>query len=304
MKKLKISLSVFVVAAIAFFVIRSFITTDKVGEIQQTGNPFVDKIQQEIKALQTKPENKFCKEYYNEISYHIEDYHKNNRLDKNKFENNQWKETLSKQLYAAYTDKFIKQTYYVFNHSVWASSDLGFIRSEYQTLQNSPMLERNSPIDKKFNEIKLIIRKYDEITGYISNCRAFSFSQTGLEISFPHADVRNKISAANSFINNQLGNSYVNNCTRLKNELREIPQVLFRAHVRYLDNLINYWSNSFKNYNTQRAYVSDLYTPLRKKIDELDNDIYNVSVLSNEYSRLKNRWESDGKNAYDYFNSK
>lgn len=304
MRTIKISLAVFVVAAIVFFVIRSFVTPDPVDVIPQNDNPFVDNIQQEIKALQVKPENNFCKDYYTQVLYHIDDSHKNNRLGKDKSENDQWKENLSKQLYAAYTDKFIKQSYYVFNRHEWASSDLGFIRNEYNTLQNSPILERNSPIDKRFNEIKMIFNKYDEITGFISTCKGFSFFQTGLDVPFPYDDVKDKISAANSYRNTRLGNPYVNNCTRLHSELKEIPQVLFRAHVRYLDNMISSWSNMFTNYNTQNAYVIGLYNPLLKKIDELDNDIYNVSEFSSEYSRLKNKWETDGTNAYNYHNSK
>ena len=156
MKTIKISLAVIVVSIITFFSIRSFVTTERVGDIQKTGNPFVDKIQLEIKELKQKPENKFCKEFYAEVVYHLDDYHKSGRLGKNTFENNRWKENLSKQLYAAYTDKFIKQSYNFFNQSDWVSSDLGFIRNEYRALQSSALLERNSPIDKRFNEIKTI----------------------------------------------------------------------------------------------------------------------------------------------------
>lgn len=304
MKAIKISLAVIVVATITFFVIRSFVSTDQVGEIQQSGNPFTDRILQEIKALQLKPDNKFCKEYYTEVAYHIDDNHKNSRLGKSKLENDQWKENLSKQLYAAYIDKFIKQAYYIFNRSEWAGNELNFIRNEYRTLQNSTMLERNSPFDKKLNEIKMIFNKYDEITGFISSCKGFSFSSIGLDIAFPYDDVKNKISAANSYRYNRLGNPYINNCTRLHSELKEIPQVLFRTHVRYLDKMISSWSNMFTNYNTQKAYVIGIYSPLENKIDELDNDIYKISEFSSEYSRLKNKWEADGTNAYNYFNSK
>ncbi|MBK8300413.1 MAG: hypothetical protein IPK90_08185 [Chitinophagaceae bacterium] len=169
MKAIKISLAVIVVAALAFFVIRSCVATDKVGEIKSSGNQSIDKIQQEIKALQQKPENKFCKDYYNEVAYHIDDYHKNNRLGKSTLENDQWKESLSKQLYAAYADKFIKQAYYIFNRSDWAGNDLSFIRKEYRALQSSPMLERDNPVDRRFNEIKMIFNKYDEIAGFISS---------------------------------------------------------------------------------------------------------------------------------------
>ena len=164
------------------------------------------------------------------------------------------------------------------------------------------MLERNSPIDRRFNEIKTIFDKYDEIMGFISSCQAFSFSETDLEMLFPVDDVRSKISNAKSYKNNHMENSYVNNCARLHNELKEIPQILFRAHVRYLDKMISHWSNYFSNYTSQKTYVNGLYSPLENKIDELDNDIYNVSDFSSEYSRLKNKWEADGTNAYNYFN--
>jgi hypothetical protein len=301
MKSIKIGLAVIVVAAIAFFVNRSFIKIDKVGEIQQSGNTFVNKIQQEIKILQQKPDMVFSKDYYNEIAYHIDDYYKQGRLGKNALENDQWKENLSKQLYAAYTDKFIKQAYYVFNRSNWASNDLNFIRSESRSLQNSPMLERDSPINQKFNEIKTILNKYDEITAFISTSKGFSYSQTGLDLQFPIDDVKNKIIKARSYLNNRLENSYVNNCSHLHNELKLIPKVLFNSHVRYLDNLITSWSNMFTNYNTQRAYVDGLYSPLENKINALDNDIYKVSDFDNEYTRLIQKWQADGTKAYNYF---
>ncbi len=304
MKTIKISLAVIVLAAITFFVIRSFVTTEMVDEIKQSGNPFVDKIQQKIKALQQKPENKFCKEYYNEVAYQIDDFYKNSRLGKSKLENNQWKENLSKQLYAAYTQKFINQAFFVFNGSEWTNSDLQFISSECQILQRSPMLERNSPIDQKFNEILLILNKYDEITNFISSCKVFSFNHTEFEFQFPFNDIKNKISAANSYKNNRLGNSYVNNCNRLHSELKNIPQILFLSHVRYLNNMINFWSNQYRQYSTQKAYVSGIYIPVKRLIDELDNDIYNSSEFNIEYSRLESNWDRDAKNAYNYFTSK
>lgn len=304
MRILKIFLVVTVIAAISFFVIRSVITTDKVGEVKSTGNPFIDKIQQEISSLKLKPDNKFCREYYSEIAYHLEDYHKSNRLGKSPLENDQWKENLSKLLYGAYTDKFIKQAFYIFNRSDWAISDLSFIRNEFQALQRSPMLERNSPLDKRFTEIKMIFNKYDEITSFISSCQNFSFNQTDLDVSFPLDDIKKRMFVANSYRTNRLDNAYVNNCTRLHEGLKQTPQFLFWAHVRYLDNLIKTWSNNFSDYTSQKAYVSGIYSKLKEKNDELDSGIYNVTELSNEYSRLQSKLEEDGTNAYNYFNSK
>lgn len=304
MRTIKISLAVIVVAAIVFFVIRSFVTTDKVDEIRQSDNPFVDKIQQEIKALELKPDTKFCKDYYNEVAYHIDDYHKNGRLGKSTLENNQWKENLSKQLYAAYADKFINQAFYIFNRSDWGNNDLVFISSEYRALQSSPMLERNSPIDKRFNEIKTIFNKYDEITGFISSCKGFSYSETSLDKQFPVDDVSVKISKAKSYRNNRLENSYVNNCTRLHKGLNEISQVLFKAHCAYLDKKIDYWSGSYTGYNLQKTYRDNVWIPLNNEIGTLDNDIYNVSDFNSEYNRLKRKWDAEGTNAYNFLNSK
>ena len=76
MRKIKISLAVIVVGAIIFFVLRSFVNTGKVGAIQQSGNAFIDKIQQKISELKIKPENKFCKEFYAQVVYELDDYHR------------------------------------------------------------------------------------------------------------------------------------------------------------------------------------------------------------------------------------
>jgi hypothetical protein len=303
MKTIKIWLAVIVVAAITFFVIQSFADTDKPDEIKQSGNQFIDLIQHEIKALQLKPDNQFCKQYYNEVNYHIDDYYKGSRLGKSKIENDQWKENLSKQLYAAYADKFVKQAFYVFSRSEWQGTALEFIRNEYQMLQSSPFLERNSSIDRRFNEIGAILSKYDEIASFISSCRNFSINSTGLSDPFPFPLVTNNISRASVYRHTKLGNSYVNNCTRLHNELKEVPAMLFYAHVRYLDRMITSWSNMFANYSSQKAYADGLYRVVERKLDELDNNIYDLSNFDTEYMRLKQKWQADGSKAYDHFSS-
>lgn len=303
-KAIKISLAVIVIIAIAFFVIRSFVKIEEVGEIQKSDNPFINKIQQEIIAIRQKPENTFCKDVYEIADYHINDNHQHNRFGKNTIENDQWKDILSKELYATYSDKFVKQSYYFFNQSAWPTSDLDFIRNECRKLQNSSLIERSSPIYKKLSEINAIVHRYDQIMGFIISCNNFSFSQTKLEVSFPIDDIQSKISVANGFKDSNLGNSYLNNCIRLHNELGKIPQVLFRAHVRYLDNLITYWSNNFTGYQTQRTYANELYNPILDRINQLDYDIYKVSEFSDEYTRLKNKWAKDAANAYAHFNSK
>lgn len=80
MKTIKITLTIAVVAAIAFFVIRSLVPSEAVKEIPMADNPFTRRISQEIDSLNKLPDCKFSREFYNEIVYHITDYHKNKKL--------------------------------------------------------------------------------------------------------------------------------------------------------------------------------------------------------------------------------
>lgn len=300
MKALKISLAVIVVAAIGTGVFLGIQYIIDPPPPPPAKNQFIAKIEQEIEQLKQKPDNKFCKDYYNEVAFHINDYYKQNRFGNNQSENDQLKENLSKNLYAAYADKFIKQAFYVFRGSEWKVDDLKFIRSEYQTLRKSSLLEKGSTVDKEFTKIQTIFDKYDEIVALISSCKGFAFSGTALSNRFPIADVQSKIARAADYRKNNLENGYVNNCIRLHDGLREIPQALFRAHVHYLDNKIDEWSEMYSNYNSHSDYVNNLNRPLKTEIDTLDNDIYNVSNFDSEYKRLSGKWSADNTKAYNY----
>ena len=307
MKALKISLAVITIAAIAFFVIRSLVKLGDIGGISLPRNQFIERIVQEIDSLDKLPDNKFCKNFYNEVEYLINDFYKPTpptypygRLGKTQTENDQWKQNLLKNLYSSYTDKFIKQAFCVFNGSDWVTDDLNFIRSEYQTLRRSPLLEKGSPVDKKFTEIQTIFSKYDEIVGFISHCKGFTFSSSKFDDNFPISDVAEKISKAKDYQNNHLHNAEVNNCIRLHDGLREIPQVLFRAHINYLDSKISYWSDMYPKCKSHTDYVNTLNRPLKNEIEALNNSIYNISSYDREYKRLLEKWSEDNKKAFNF----
>lgn len=301
MKTLKITLAVAVIIAIAFFVIRSLVITDSPTIVTKSTNQFIERIRHEIDSLNNFPNNKFSKELYKEIGYHIEDYHKDGRLGNTPFNNNQMRETLTNDLYTAYTNKFVKQVFHVFNGSQWEINDLNFIRSEYQTLRGSKFLKGGSDIDKRFKETQNILSKYNEISNFITANKGFSYSGTGLSDRFPISDVEGRISKAKAYLNNNLGNQYVSKCTRLRAGLKSTPQSLFSAHVRYLDNKINEWSGMYSNFNSQRAYADNLYQPLKSEISTLSNDIYAGSDIDGEYNRLMRKLDSDSQKAYNYF---
>ena len=316
MKALKISIVIIVVAAIAFFIalsvmdkdegiivtITSIFHTKTTEKTNLPENQFAKRIESEIDSLKKIPDNKFSNNLYKEIGYRLDDYYKKRRLGNDSLANEQRKVYYTSNLFAAYSEKFISQTFYVFNSSDWDAEDLDFIRSEYQILQKSPLLEKNSPVDKKFIEIQAIFSKYDEIEDFIASCRNFRFLETGLSDRFPIWEVKDMISQAVAYRNAGLGNQYVNKCTRIHDALSEIPTVLFQAHVRYLDNKISQWSNKYQypRFNSHSDYVSNLNQPLRSEIAELDNDIYKATNFESEHYRLEKKWSDDNGRAYSY----
>lgn len=311
MKAFKISLAAVVVLAIIIFVIWSWIDTGKGGEIALPKNQFTERIEKETKAISQFPDSKFCREAYDNVKYLIDDYYKPlppkypyGRYGNTQSENDQWKNNLTKNLYAVYAEKFISQSFNRFRGTEWNIADLNYIRRECQSLRKSGLLEKGSPVDKQFSEIQTILGKHDEIAGFISECKGFSYVSSSLLDRFPISDVQSRINQATTYLNNSLGNRYVNNCARLHEGLKEVPQELFRAHVRYLDNKINDWSGLYSNYNSQSDYANNLYKPLKNEIDALDNDIYQVEILDSEYNRLSNNLSLDNQAAYRYFRSK
>jgi hypothetical protein len=264
-------------------------------------NQFTQLIEQEIDSLGKLPKSKFCKDFYETVTYHIDDFYKDNRFSNIPSENEQWKDNLSQTLYSTYADKFISQAFYVFSGQEWKPADLQFIRRECQHLQKSPLLQPVSTVNTTLSRILQILDKYGEISSFIASCKRFSYSTTNISDSFPTSDVTAMISQSKAYLNEH---SYVNNCTRLHENLQKIPQTLFRAHIRYLNNKIKNWTRLYSNYSSQKEYKELLYDKLKADIGLLYNDSYNVSdsILDIEYIKLKDKLDADSRNAYDYFN--
>lgn len=300
MKALKISLVVIVVLAIGagiFFWIQSIKEPEKV---KAPKNAFTAKIELEIEQLKKNPDNSFCGDFYREIAYHINDFYGQKKFGSNQLENNQWKENLERNLYAAYIEKFIRQVKTILRGSEWNPDALIFIQAEKNELRSSGLLVAGSPVDNEFRAIQTVLDKYNEIVSFISSCNRFKYSETDLSARFPLADVQSKISRTNSLLVNHLGNDFVNNCTRLHVELREIPQALFNKHVWYLENKINNCSDLYSNFNSQIDYSNNLYIPIRAEIEALDNNLYNVLNFDSEYERLLQKWSADNTKAYNH----
>lgn len=274
MKAIKIILPIVVLAIIGFFVVRWIINDDPPPEVKPPTNPYTDRIEKEIDSINKLPNTAFCHQFYKDVEYRINDYFKQGFLGQSEGDNTQWHDILSKDLYSAYATKFVDQAMYVFSNSEWKGNDLNFIRSEVKSLKSSTYLEQNSPIAQSFETINNILKKYDEINSFISSCNSFYFSDYELATTYP--DVSDKIKKSTNYIANNLDNTYVNNCARLKEELSNIPMTLFIKHINYLEQKIIKNGIRYKEFSRQSNYNSVIYQPLRNQIDALDNDVYGI----------------------------
>ena len=174
----------------------------------------------------------------------------------------------------------------VFGGSSWEIDKMKFIRDELKELQNSAYLEQSSPVGTSFKTIRDILAKYDEVVGFINASNNYSYSYYGLSDRFP--DVSDKVQKSRKYYANT-GNIYVNNCTRLKDNLSKIPQTLFSKHIDYLHSKISKYAYTYKDYKDrgQVEYNEEIYKPLSMEINELNNDIYNVSNFDNKKREIR-----------------
>ncbi|MGI6409855.1 MAG: hypothetical protein ACOX0V_01265 [Bacteroidales bacterium] len=303
MKAVKIMLAIAVVAIIGFFVTKGLINIDPPKDIDLPKNQYTERIESEIDSLKKMPESKFCQKYYNDVQYRINDYFNQGFLGNNESDNSQWQEILLKNLYSAYAPKFVEQAMYVFSRSEWKNDDLKFIRNEVKNLKSSAYLGSTGLVTS-FDEINAILAKYDEINNFINACKGYTYSNYDLESTFP--DVSEKIRKSRAYITNNLDNSYVNNCTRLKEGLPAIPKILFDKHINYLSKKINDNGARYSEFNYQSDYSNTIYTPLRNQVDALNNDIYGIGdyVFSNGYNSVYNLLSDYNREATNYYKNK
>lgn len=307
MKIIKIILPIAVIVLIVFFVWNSLLKPDVPVEIPPTGTDnevILEYIKNDIDSLSRFPVDQFCQAFYNDVQSSINQFHDESLFSTNETANNQWKEILSKNLFTTYALKFIDQSMNVFSGSEWKSNDLSFIRNEVNVLKESPYIDATSSVASKFKEINDVLKKYDEIIGFIASCNSFSYNNYGIYDIFP--DVSEKINKSQSYLNNNLENEYVNNCTKLKDGLRAIPRMYYEKHINFLKNKIIKNSNRYKEFKSQPIYADEIFRPLRGQLYAVSRDMYKVISYeehSSNFSNLEKLLDSDSINATEYFRS-
>lgn len=313
MKTLKIILAISVVSTIGYFIWKWL---PNVGEGDGVGlpkNQYTLEIQNKIKEISAKPADVFCHQDFVNIQSSIDDFYKGGFLGK-KYEkkgkidievndennNAEWKKILSKDLYSAYAQKFVEQSMYVFNGTAWRIQDVSFIRKETNQLSSSEFLVSNSPIAQSFNQIKSVLDEYDQINTFINNCNNYGFNDGDIDANFP--DVSDMISQAKNYQIRGFENNQLNNCNRLINDLKSIPQSMFKKHINYLIDKITENAPLFDQFQTQPEYQDVIYRKLKNQVSNLTN-IYglNDDEFTIKFDSLNNFLLQYSQNASKYF---
>lgn len=304
MKIVKIVIVVMAIALIAFFTWKGIVPVEKVETVSATKNPYTIRIENEVDSLSKIDRLGSCQKFYQDVQYRLNSYYNEKLLSKNEIENERWRDILSKKMYSAYAAIFVNNTFELFNSSEWPVADLKVIKGEVYNIKQSPFLERGSDVELKLRQIQSALLKYDEITGFIASCKAFHYSGLNLSDKFPLSTVENKINRSRAYLDANLENSYVKNCTRLRSELSDISEILFKSHCNYLESKLIHWSGMYENYSSQGEYVNSLYSLLKSELAQLDNNIYKTQGYDYAYGQLYQRLSTDQRNARLFFNNK
>lgn len=234
------------------------------GQIGDEKNQFIEEIDRKIDSLANQPESTFSHQFYKDIHYRITDFASQQHFGQTESENNQVSESLHKTLYSTYAPKFVAQAKYVFSRSEWKVEELNLIRAEMRELSKSPYLESRSDMSNSFVEIRSILDKYDEISDFVNSCKIFSIPVQQLDNQFP--DVTDKIQRSEQYLSANLENAYVNNCARLKEDLRNVRQYLSDNNYNYLLEKINYHGGRYTEFSITFDFQNAITRKLKNEV--------------------------------------
>lgn len=304
MKAIKIILALVVTAVITFFVFKFIVDPPDPPLITPPINQFTERIKQEVDSMQNSEYESLysAKEFYTDIQFRIDDYHKSMFFGSNQTDNDEWRDILSKDLYSTYAPKFIVQAYKVFRGSEWERKDRDYISREVSTLQSSIYLTEGNDATQLKN-IRVVLNKFNEIASFIRNSNNISYSTYS---SFPINDVKEKIDKASNYKNELATNNgakaeyYVKNSNYINKGLDSVPRKLFEKHVSYLNNKIANHSIDYEKYDSQQKFNKEIFNPINEELKKLKDEMYNFDIRI-EYNYLENKLNDIDLEAYKYF---
>lgn len=297
MNKQKIIVTLLAIVILAGSVFYSIEYMDKPGAIAPGGSPYVSIIEKEIKQIQDSPIDRFNRQDYNKVYFHISEYHKLGKFGKTPLQNDEWKKNLEEILFGTYADLFLKQADYVFKQSAWSIEHLKLIQNETNNLISSKYYINNTPRAVALNKVVAILNKYYEISAFIASCQSYAFKDYRVIVKFPVSEVNLMIARANS-LRQSLGSYLLNNCARLHNGLKEVPSNLYQAHIRYLDNKTTQLKDRYGDYPNQKTFYQEMFTPVLEEIKGFDNSLYKSPTYQTDLNRIKLKWEAENQKAF------
>jgi hypothetical protein len=317
MKFVKITLVLAFVGLIFWFVTKSLLSVGVIDPpLHKPGSEYLsyrEDIEKEISTLKAIPDTVFYEDIYRNIKYKIDEFYTPHppqypygRFGKTQADNDLFHNIFSKNLFAIYIDKFIKNSFIVFSKPVWDTNDIVFIREEIQELMNSPMLSEGTIRDSLIS-LQQILGKYYEINNFLSQAR-ISLPEievrNSLKYTFPFNDLKNKIDRIDSYKSNRLGNSYVNNNIELHSKLSRKKKSLIRDYRRYIQTKLNSWKGTYVNYPNFNIYRDMAHKKLEKEIKDFkrncEQNEYNYNI--EEYTTLLTLLEEELNLAYENLN--
>lgn len=241
MKYAKLTIVIVVLLAIIAGVV-VIVTTQKADdgiEIKAS----TEKERKVIKDIQDKitkaPDNKFCPRAYDDVLKTINLFFKDEATNK---------KTYTNELQREYTEKFVKQAMYVFDHNEWKASDIKTIRSEHERCKSF------SPDNSDLNSIKAILNDYDRLSKYNSEVHSACQQQpkcATINTNYLYQDDDWDISNAIDLLGRipPANSKVVNSPVYKKTRKVEVEKRLKSAHKQFMEKKMEYGEREAVGYN-------------------------------------------------------
>lgn len=192
------------------------------------------------------PDSKFCVKAYDDIKSKIDLYFKDAPTSKSTWTNN---------LNLEYTNKFVKQAMYVFDHNAWKNNDIATIRKEYKRCI------RFSPDNNSLAAIKSILSDYDKLLKY-DNEVSKACNQHPKCLNDPlyiYKEDSWDIAKTNSLINStpMVYSKAKNAPLYQKTRSDQVRTRLKNAHRKFINDKMNRCEQEVKTYNYNPSRNSD-----------------------------------------------
>lgn len=243
----------------------------KPPKVNQADSP-LDLIQDDIERFKNLPSNKFSsvRDEYVKLNFQIKDLHQRKKLHPtDNVKNDEHYELLKKKLFFVYAAIFNKLAFFVFNNNIWKEEDLKYIQKELLVLSNDRWSKENPVLNQEWRTISQILKDYNDLQDFIRGGNYNYLDFSNIHTRFPYDEANRKFLLALEKKSNP-GNPRLKNCTRLMNDLNNVPNMLYSSHVLFMHRKLDGSWNRYKDYTYKSIFKEFVLRPLRRDIEEFE----------------------------------